>query len=120
MIFLKLTCDFLLLFLDNLLVLESDKLLLLFKVLYYLGERLFEYLNLALEDLDLLLLLLASLVILIRCAQGEHHVSLECLILILHLQLLPLVVVERVPLRHGLLSELLIFMMDVPLDVLDV
>lgn len=60
-----LTGDLLALLLDDLLVLETDELLLLLEVLDDLGEGLLQDLDLALEHLDLLLLLLAPLVVLV-------------------------------------------------------
>lgn len=78
-----LTEDLFLLIPDDLLVLESDQLLLLLKVLHYLPQALLEYLDLALEHLDLPLLGLAPLVILIHSSQLQHVGSFCLLVVIL-------------------------------------
>lgn len=99
-------------------MLELYEFLLFLKVFYDLRKGLLKNLDLALEHLDLLLLLLASLVVLVSCAKVQHHVSLESLVLLNHLLLLSLIVVQRVPLTHCFLSQFLILVVDVSLDVL--
>jgi hypothetical protein len=63
-------------------MLISHQFLLFFEVLYDLPEGLFEYLNLALEDLDLLLLCLSTLIILVDCTKLKHVLSLRLLVLV--------------------------------------
>jgi len=102
---------------DDLLVLITDELLLLLEVLHYLPEGLLQDLNLSLQRFDLLLLLFASLVILIDGAELEHVGALGLLVLLEQTLLLPLLVVQVVPLRHRLLRQLLVLQVDVLLDV---
>ena len=102
---------------DDLLVLITDELLLLLEVLHYLPEGLLQDLNLSLQRFDLLLLLFASLVILIDGAELEHVGALGLLVLLEQPLLLPLLVVQVVPLRHRLLRQLLVLQVDVLLDV---
>ena len=115
-----LTNDLFLLVLDDLVVLVTHELLLLLKVLHNLAQRLLEHLDLALESLDLLLLILAALVVLVHCAELKHVSTLGLPILIKQALLLPLAELESVPLRHRLLRQLLVLHVDVLLDIQNV
>ena len=109
-----------LLFSDDLFMLEPHKLLFLLKVFHDLSQRLLKQLDLWLQYLYLFLLVLSSLVVLIHCSQIQHHVTLMHLVFIYVFLLLALVIVQWVPLAHGLLSQFLVLMMDITLNVLDV
>lgn len=101
-------------------MLKPDQLFFLLEVLNYLRERLLQDLYLALEHLNLFLLLFAPLIVLVSCAQVKHHIPLEGLVVLYHTLFLSFVIIKGIPLRHSLLSEFLVLMMNIPLDVLDI
>jgi hypothetical protein len=101
-------------------VLVADKLLFLLEVLHNLSKRLFENLDFALEELNFLGLQLSAGIVLVYGAEVEHVGSLGFAILGEQALLVALAELECVPLRDGLLSELLVLLVDVLLDVEDV
>jgi hypothetical protein len=96
------------------------QLLLLLKIFNNLAQGLFKYLNLPFQSLNLLLLQLASLIILVNGPKLKHVCSLSLLVFLQQPLLLSLAVVQRVPLRHSLLCQLLVLKVNVLLDIEDI
>ena len=105
---------------DDLLVLEFEKFLFFLEVVDNLLKTLFEKEDLVLQDLDLLLLLKPTLLILFTLILLQCDTS--CLLLVHHDHSLLLSFAEfkYVSLTHGLLCEDLVLVVDSPLNALDV
>ena len=114
------SADVMLLILDDLLMLELQQLLLLFKVVHDLLETLLEEDDFVLQRFDLFLLLQTSFLVLLGLVLLQRDASLLVLDHRVHPLLLSLVEVKQIPLTHGLLGQCLVLVVDGSLDALDV
>jgi len=101
-------------------VLKLEQFFFFFKVIDNLLQGFLEDKDLLFKDLDLLLLLEPPLLVLISSFLLNEDVSIFVFLVNIHFGLLPLVVVESIPLAHGLFCQLLVFIVDVPLYFLDI
>ena len=112
--------DVLFLLLNNLLMLKLQQLLLLLKVIHNLLQRLLKDHDLFFQILDFLCLVESSLFVLLLGTILNHNIAAHLLIVGLQSVLFALVVLQRIPLTHSLLCQLLILIVNATLNLLDV
>lgn len=83
-------------------------------------ERLLEYSDLFLENLNLLLLSKTSLFILVSSTLLDNDISLLLFLVSVELLFFSFIVVESISLTHSLLSKFLVFKMNISLNFLNV
>ena len=105
---------------NNLLMLVFQKLFFFFEVIHNLLEGLFQHFDLIFQNLYFLLLLQASVFILVGCFLLDQNVSLLGFSFSVKLGFLPLIIIKSIPLRHSLLSQLLILIVNVSLNLLNI
>lgn len=101
-------------------MLIPHQLLFFLEVLNYLCQTFLQNLDFALQNFNLFLLQSPPLIVLVISFQIQHDIPLEDLILVNDLLLFSFVVVQGIPLGQSFLCQFLIFIVDVPLNFLDV